>query len=174
MKLRVILLVFLIPGLATALDHDDERFGLRDIFELEWASDPQIAPNGSRIIYVRNFMDIMKDVRRSHLWIVSADGTDHRPLTTGNGNDFSPRWSPDGERLAYASSSDGSTQLYMRWMDSGVTAISESEQYYQRFSAERSRAHSRSLARDRSPAEPAHGEGRPYLEMVRNLRRRDR
>ena len=131
MKLRVILLVFLIPGLATALDHDDERFGLRDIFELEWASDPQIAPNGSRIIYVRNFMDIMKDVRRSHLWIVSADGTDHRSLTTGNGNDFSPRWSPDGERLAYASSSDGSTQLYMRWMDSGVTAISESEQYYQ-------------------------------------------
>jgi|GEM_PF-6810920 len=44
MRLCVILLVFLIPGLATALDRDDDRFGLRDIFELEWASDPQISP----------------------------------------------------------------------------------------------------------------------------------
>jgi acylaminoacyl-peptidase len=111
-----------LAGLANGTEHNDNRFGLRDIFELEWASDPQISPSGGHIVYVRNSMDIMKDVRRSHLWIVDVDGTDHRPLTTGNANDYSPRWSPDGERLAYASSSDGSTQLYIRWMDNGVTA----------------------------------------------------
>lgn len=122
MKFRAFLLSLLLPGLVIASERDDERFRLIDVFELEWASDPQISPDGEHIVYVRNFMDIMKDARRSNLWIVSADGTNHRPLTTGNENDSSPRWSPDGERLAYVSSSDGSSQLYLRWMDGGLTA----------------------------------------------------
>ena len=102
--------------------HDPRRFRLIDVFELEWASDPRISPDGERIVYVRNFFDVMSDRRRSNLWIVRADGTDHRPLTTGLANDASPRWSPDGRRLLYASTTDGSTQLYVRWMDSGQTA----------------------------------------------------
>ncbi len=101
---------------------DHARFRLTDVFELEWASDPRISPDGERIVYARNFMDVMSDRRRSNLWIVSTDGSGHRPLTTGLTNDFSPRWSPDGKRLAYASSAEGSTQLYARWMDSGQTA----------------------------------------------------
>ncbi len=93
-----------------------------DVFQMEFASDPQIAPDGKRIVYVRNFMDIMKDRQRSNLWIVDADGSDHRPLTTGNQNHHSPRWSPDGKKMLYASSEDGSSQLYVRWMDTGQTA----------------------------------------------------
>jgi dipeptidyl aminopeptidase/acylaminoacyl peptidase len=38
-------------------------------------------------------------------------------------NFSSPRWSPDGTRLAYVSAADGSPQLYVRWMDSGQTAL---------------------------------------------------
>ena len=90
-----------------------------DVFQLEYASDPQISPDGQRIVYVRNFMDIMTDRRRSNLWIVNYDGSDHRSITTGNENHSSPRWSPDGTRLLYLSGSDGSTQLYLRWMDTG-------------------------------------------------------
>jgi len=89
------------PGLK-----DPGRLRLIDVFELEWASDPQISPDGEAIVYVRNFMDVMSDRRRSNLWMVRADGSDHRPLTTGLANDSSPRWSPDGKRLLYASSSD--------------------------------------------------------------------
>lgn len=74
---------------------DDDRFQPLDVFQLEYASDPQISPDGKRIVYVRNFMDIMKDRRRSNLWIINADGSEHRPVTTGKHNDSSPRWSPD-------------------------------------------------------------------------------
>lgn len=98
------------------------RFKPQDVFQLEYASDPQISPDGKRIVYVRNFFDIMTDRRRSNLWIINYDGTDHRPLTTGNANDSWPRWSPDGTRLVYVSSNDGTTQLYARWMDTGQTA----------------------------------------------------
>ncbi len=67
-------------GTAYATGPDDETFQLIDVFQLEYASDPQISPDGQHIVYVRSFMDIMKDQRRSNLWILNADGSDHRPL----------------------------------------------------------------------------------------------
>ncbi|MFQ5707449.1 MAG: prolyl oligopeptidase family serine peptidase [bacterium] len=103
-------------------DLNNKHFSLGEMFQLEFASDPQISPDGQRIVYVRNFMDILKDRRRSNLWIINYDGTNHRPLTSGNGNDVSPRWSPDGTRLLYVSRAEGSSQIYLRWMDTGQTA----------------------------------------------------
>ena len=103
-------------------DGDQGIFSPKDIFELEWASDPQISPDGTRVVYVRNFFDVMTDRSRSNLWIVNFDGTDHRPLTKGNLNYGSPRWSPDGQKLLYVSSEEGSAQIYLRWMDTGQTA----------------------------------------------------
>jgi len=95
-----------------------------DIFEFEVASDPQISPDGSRVAYVRQSMDIMTDQPRANIWIVNADGSDHRPLLSGKDNYTSPRWSPGGDRLAYVSSAEGrGPQLYVRWLDTGQTAM---------------------------------------------------
>jgi dipeptidyl aminopeptidase/acylaminoacyl peptidase len=93
-----------------------------ELFDLEIASEPQISPNGDQIVFVRSFSDIMKDRPRSDLWIVNHDGTELRALTSGNTSNSSPRWSPDGKRLVYVSTSEGSPQLYVRWMDSGQVA----------------------------------------------------
>jgi len=41
-----------------------------DIFEMEGVSDPQISPDGSKILYVRSGSDIMKDKRYSNIWII--------------------------------------------------------------------------------------------------------
>ena len=90
------------------------QFEYMDVFELEWASDPQIAPDGSRVVYSRNGMDVMEDRQRSELWILETDGSDHRRLGPGS----SPRWSPDGSRLAYLEGG----QIHLRWMDTGQTA----------------------------------------------------
>ncbi|MFQ6116556.1 MAG: DPP IV N-terminal domain-containing protein, partial [bacterium] len=113
---------FLIRAGTLANDFNAWHFQPIDVFQLEYASDPQISPDGQKIVYVRNFMDIMTDRRRSNLWIIKYDGSDQRPLTTGNRNDSSPRWSPDGPRLLYVSSAKGSSQLYLRWMETGQTA----------------------------------------------------
>lgn len=126
---RSLLLVSLLALFAPTLPAESlargssNRFEPIDIFEIEWASDPRISTDGTRIVYVRNFMDIMKDRYRSNLWVVNLDGTDHRPLTTGIVNHSAPRWSPDGRRLLYTSSESGSQQLHVRWLDSGQTAM---------------------------------------------------
>ncbi len=108
--------------LASASSQTTPGLQLTDVFDLEYASDPQISPDGDRLVFARNFMDIMADRERSNLWIVDSDGSDPRPLTSGMLNDFSPRWSPDGKRLLYASSTDHGVQLFLRWMDTGQTA----------------------------------------------------
>lgn len=58
-------------------------FDAMDVFNLEWASDPRVSPDGKTIAYVRKSNDIMKDRERSNLWQISVDGTDHRPLYSG-------------------------------------------------------------------------------------------
>ena len=93
-----------------------------DVFQLEYASDPQISPDGSQIVYVRNSMSVMQDRRRASLWIVNSDGSGHRKLGTGEGKESSPRWSPDGGRVAYVAASDEGSEIFVRWMASGQTA----------------------------------------------------
>jgi len=95
-----------------------------DVFQLEYASDPRISPDGRRVAYLRNSMDVMRDRVRSELWIINADGSEHHPLVSGGQNISQPRWSPDGTRIAYVSktSEEGPAQIFVRWMDSHETA----------------------------------------------------
>ncbi len=94
-----------------------------NVFDLEYASDPRISPDGEWVVYVRQFADVMTDRNYSNLWLVRADGGEHRPLTTGKFLDASPRWSPDGSRIAYMSNRGGGIpQIHMHWVESGQTA----------------------------------------------------
>ncbi len=98
-------------------------FDPMDVFNLEWATDPRVSPDGKTIVYVRKSNDIMKDRERSNLWQISIDGNDHRPLYSGLNGIRSPRWSPNGSKLAYISNDTGSQQIHVRWMDNGETAV---------------------------------------------------
>jgi acylaminoacyl-peptidase len=92
---------------------------VEDEFQLEIAADPQISPDGGRVVYVRAWADTQTDKRYTSLWLVGSDGTGHRALTSGNAHDSSPRWSPDGGRIAYVSDRDGTAQIYVLWLDNG-------------------------------------------------------
>ncbi|MEM8685121.1 MAG: S9 family peptidase, partial [Pseudomonadota bacterium] len=121
--MRVVFLCLLaaMTGIAIA---DDSHFANTDVFNLELAVDPQIAPDGSQVVYVRQSMDIMSDRAVANLWMVDTDGDNHRPLLSGRASYGSPRWSPDGRRLAYVSGDDnGKSQIHLRWMDTGQTAV---------------------------------------------------
>jgi dipeptidyl aminopeptidase/acylaminoacyl peptidase len=95
----------------------------RDLFSLQWATDPQIRPDGRAVAYVRRAYDVMTDSSRRSIWVVDTDTGLQTPLVAGTGSHSSPRWSPDGTRLAYVSTGDGGrTQLFVRWMQSGSAA----------------------------------------------------
>lgn len=107
----------------TAATSQRPVFSAMDVFALEWASDPEIAPDGSQVAYVRRSFDIRSDSPRSTIWIVGKDGSNHRPLSGSAAREASPRWSPDGTRIAFvASDADGSAQIHVHWLAQGVTS----------------------------------------------------
>ncbi|MGH8243333.1 MAG: prolyl oligopeptidase family serine peptidase [Steroidobacteraceae bacterium] len=97
-------------------------FSPMDVFALEWASDPEISPDGALIAYVRRSFDVKTDTRRGTIWLVDSDGGNHRPLADGTGNQSSPRWSPDGKRLAFVAAGPDGAQIHIHWFTDGVTA----------------------------------------------------
>ena len=84
-----------------------------DVFDLEYISNPEISPNGEMVLFQRNFKDIMTDKNLSNIWVVNFDGSDMRPITTGNHNVSSPKWSNSGKMFTYKSNEEGKSQLYL-------------------------------------------------------------
>jgi dipeptidyl aminopeptidase/acylaminoacyl peptidase len=114
-----LMLALAAPGMAQT---QKPSFKPLDVFDLQWVADPQISPDGRSIAYVRMRLDIKTDRPRGTIWLVGVDGKHARPLSSALSSG-SPRWSPDGSRIAYiARDADGSSQLFMYWLESGASA----------------------------------------------------
>ncbi len=86
-----------------------------DVYELAWAGDPRISPDGRTVAFVVTRIDKEQNDYRSAIYLAAADrSTPPRRLTSGEKRDGSPRWSPDGTELAFVSNRAGdSSQLYV-------------------------------------------------------------
>lgn len=96
-----------------------DRFTAERVFDIEYASDPQISPDGQTIVYVRRSMDRQTDTDRGDIWTLNIATGAHRPLIVGGSSKGSPRWSPDGSSLLYATSTDDRPDLRIHYMDTG-------------------------------------------------------
>ncbi|HEY2179588.1 MAG TPA: S9 family peptidase [Caulobacteraceae bacterium] len=106
---------------ATAADGPARLFTPHDLFELQFAADPQVRPDGREIAYVRVGFDAMSDRARRAIWLIDVQSGAQRPL--GAGTASAPRYSPGGDRLAYLSADEtGHPQLWVRWLTSGASA----------------------------------------------------
>ena len=88
-----------------------------DLFKFAWIADPQISPDGSRVAFVRVWVNQKADRYDSALWMAPTNGGAARQLTAGP-RDTSPRWSPDGKMLAFVRSTEKEgrpqpAQIYM-------------------------------------------------------------
>ncbi|MHC4992236.1 MAG: TolB family protein, partial [Planctomycetota bacterium] len=78
------------------------RMTPEDLLRFVYLADPQISPDGGTIAFVHKVVG-EKNQYRTTIWTVHVDdGGAPRPFTNG-GKDRSPRWSPDGERIAFVS-----------------------------------------------------------------------
>ncbi|HEY2750933.1 S9 family peptidase [Phenylobacterium sp.] len=110
------------PALAQIADGPKRTFQGADIFALRAAGDLQVRPDGGAIAYVRTTQDIMTDSGHRSIWLVDPQSGAQTPLVVDEGQNFAPRWSPDGSRLAYVVAGPSGAQLYVRWVASGRSA----------------------------------------------------
>ncbi|MBS0393545.1 MAG: S9 family peptidase [Proteobacteria bacterium] len=117
-------LVALIALLACAGAHAGNRvLQPADLFQMHWAGDAQISRDGTQIVYERHTNDVMTDHVVESLWLIDTATGAQLPVTTRQGHFGSPRWSPDGTRIAYlATGADGRTQIVVHWLR-GDTAV---------------------------------------------------
>jgi dipeptidyl aminopeptidase/acylaminoacyl peptidase len=114
-------------GQTQASAQNTRKLNLEMYWDMETVADPQISPDGQKIVYTRGWVDKINDRRASDLWIMNADGSHNRKLTDGS----SPRWSPDGTRVAFVREGQPrGRQLFVRWMDAegAVTQITHVDQ----------------------------------------------
>ena len=86
---------------------------LDDIFQYRIPSDPQLSPDGTQILYVTSIRDLKENTQNTDIWKVSAAGGTAVQLTRNPKSDQSPRWSPDGNRIAFLSDRSGKNQIYL-------------------------------------------------------------
>ncbi|MFP4200315.1 MAG: S9 family peptidase [Clostridia bacterium] len=95
---------------------------VEDYFEFKCPGDPRVSPDGSRVVYCVLERDLEADETRSNLYLADLDGSSPRRLTTAKAKDTAPRWSPDGERIAFLSDRDGKNHVWVINADGGEAA----------------------------------------------------
>jgi dipeptidyl aminopeptidase/acylaminoacyl peptidase len=90
-----------------------------DLLKIRRVSDPQLSPDGRLVAYTIADTDKAANKRTTQIYLISVDGGEARQLTNEKQSSTSPRWSPDGKRLAFVSARDGESQIWVMNVESG-------------------------------------------------------
>jgi dipeptidyl aminopeptidase/acylaminoacyl peptidase len=99
---------------------DKKPMNFDDLMRVQRVSDPQISPDGKWIAYTITVVDKKKNSTDSDIWVIPVGRGDARQLTRSPGSDTRARWSPEGKTIAFVSTRDGSSQLYLQSLDGGA------------------------------------------------------
>ena len=96
-------------------------FQLNDLQKLVKLGDPQISPDGKHIAVIVSTPDFKTDKNKQEIDLIDVASGSRRALTWQREELSSPRWSPDGRRLAFTAKDARSKQdqLYVMPMDGG-------------------------------------------------------
>src|SRR5512142_2205057 len=118
---RILIAVFLLSSLGLA--QGKRPFTFEEMMALERVGEPQVSPDGRWVAFSAVKVDLKANTRTPHLWVAPLAGGESRQMTAGVAGEDRPRWSPDGKQLAYTSSQDGSSQVWVADFDGAAGTL---------------------------------------------------
>ncbi len=82
-------------------------------------ADPRVSPDGRSVAFTVRVTDMEANKGRTSIWLADLASKAARQLTSGESNDSSPRWSPDGKSLYFLSARSGSQQIWQLPLEGG-------------------------------------------------------
>jgi Tol biopolymer transport system component len=76
-------------------------------------TDPQVSPDGKTVAFVVTYHNKAENKTNSNIYHIPVDGGTMQQLTNARGANNSPRWMPDGKSLAFISTRDGESQIWI-------------------------------------------------------------
>jgi dipeptidyl aminopeptidase/acylaminoacyl peptidase len=96
-----------------------------DMMKMRRLGDIAVSPDGHWVLFGVTDVDLAKNTRTSHLWIVPATGGDEKPLTDLLAGESRGRFSPDGKQILFQSARDGGQQIWLAPFDTAAGTIGE-------------------------------------------------
>ncbi|MDQ2975710.1 MAG: S9 family peptidase [Acidobacteriota bacterium] len=130
MKRFVIALCVIVLSLASvAIAQENRRFTVEDNLKMRRVSDPRVSPDGRSVAFTIGDVNLDGNRVVNQIYVISIAGGAAKQLTTGDKSASSPRWSPDGKKLAYVTGSqlwvmndDGSGKEQVTKISTGAAA----------------------------------------------------
>ncbi len=117
--LLLLILCVSLAALSTVSADQTHPFSVHDMLTMDRLSDPQVSPDGIWIVFVLRETDPETNKGRTDLWLIGADGTGLRRLTSHPEGDSNPRWTPDSKSVWFVSTRSDSAQVWRIRVDGG-------------------------------------------------------
>ena len=120
MKRYLIVSIIGLLAFATFAYAQERRFTIDELLKVRRVGDSQVSPKGDLVAFTITDMSVTANKGTTQIYVVPLGAGEVRQLTNDEHSSASPRWSPDGEKLAFISARDGEDQIWTIDVSSGA------------------------------------------------------